>query len=76
MVKELLGDHETIIVHLRKDVDTSTDVNKDAGTADFDWLDGTRNNGMDTKKIFRIIIKIIWKIQQTKYVLLPEVIAE
>jgi starvation-inducible DNA-binding protein len=30
MVKELLGDHETIIVHLRKDVDTSTDVNKDA----------------------------------------------
>jgi hypothetical protein len=22
-----------------------------------DWLDGTRNNGMDTKKIFRIIIK-------------------
>jgi DNA-binding ferritin-like protein len=55
MVKELLGDHETIIVHLRKDVDTSTDVNKDAGTADF-WLDeSTRNNGMDTKKIFRII---------------------
>jgi starvation-inducible DNA-binding protein len=35
MVKKLLGDHETIIVHLRKDVDTSTDVNKDAGTADF-----------------------------------------
>ena len=35
MVKELLGDHETIIVHLRKDVDTSTDFNKDAGTADF-----------------------------------------
>ncbi|MFV8353961.1 Dps family protein [Flavobacterium sp. XS2P14] len=35
MVKELLRDHETIIVHLRKDVDTSTDVNKDAGTADF-----------------------------------------
>ena len=35
MVKELLGDHETIIVHLRKDVDESTDLNKDAGTADF-----------------------------------------
>jgi hypothetical protein len=62
MVKELLGDHETIIVHLRKDVDTSTDVNKDAGTADSDWLDGsTRNNGMDTKKIFRIIIKLYGK---------------
>jgi hypothetical protein len=42
--------------------------------SDFDG--NTRNNGMDTKKIFRIIIKIIWKIQQTKYVLLPEVIAE
>jgi starvation-inducible DNA-binding protein len=33
--KRIIGDHETIIVHLRKDVDTSTDVNKDAGTADF-----------------------------------------
>jgi starvation-inducible DNA-binding protein len=31
---ERIRDHETIIVHLRKDVDTSTDVNKDAGTAD------------------------------------------
>lgn len=35
MLKELLADHETIIVHLRKDVDLSTQENKDAGTADF-----------------------------------------
>lgn len=35
MVKELLEDHETVIVHLRKDVDTSAEENKDAGTADF-----------------------------------------
>lgn len=35
MVKELLEDHETVIIHLRKDVDTSADENKDAGTADF-----------------------------------------
>src|ERR1700760_390355 len=35
MIKELLGDHETIIVHLRKAVDQCTDELKDAGTADF-----------------------------------------
>ena len=35
MLKELLEDHETLIVQLRKDVDTSADENKDAGTADF-----------------------------------------
>lgn len=35
MIKELLEDHETVIVQLRKDVDTSADENKDAGTADF-----------------------------------------
>jgi starvation-inducible DNA-binding protein len=35
MLKELLSDHETIIVHLRKDVDLSAQENKDAGTADF-----------------------------------------
>ncbi|MDI5896286.1 Dps family protein [Flavobacterium algoritolerans] len=35
MVKELLEDHETVIVHLRKDVDTSAEENKDTGTADF-----------------------------------------
>ncbi|MFV8373279.1 Dps family protein [Flavobacterium sp. LB2P74] len=35
MVKELLEDHETVIVHLRKDVDTTAEENKDAGTADF-----------------------------------------
>jgi starvation-inducible DNA-binding protein len=35
MVKELLEDHETVIIHLRKDVDLSAEENKDAGTADF-----------------------------------------
>ena len=35
MIKELLEDHETVIVHLIKDVDVSAEENKDAGTADF-----------------------------------------
>ena len=35
MVTELLEDHETVIIHLRKDVDISAEENKDAGTADF-----------------------------------------
>ncbi|TDE07182.1 Dps family protein [Flavobacterium sandaracinum] len=35
MLKELVEDHETLIVQLRKDVDLSADENKDAGTADF-----------------------------------------
>lgn len=35
MIKELLEDHETIIVHLRKGVEECTDDLKDAGTADF-----------------------------------------
>lgn len=35
VLKELLADHETIIVQLRKDVDTCSEKTKDAGTADF-----------------------------------------
>jgi starvation-inducible DNA-binding protein len=35
MVTELLKDHETVVVHLRKDVDISAQENQDAGTADF-----------------------------------------
>ena len=35
MIKELLQDHESIIVQLRKDVDQCQDEFKDAGTADF-----------------------------------------
>ena len=35
MIRELLGDHESIIVKLRKDVEECTDKLKDAGTADF-----------------------------------------
>ncbi|MDZ4682864.1 MAG: DNA starvation/stationary phase protection protein [Saprospiraceae bacterium] len=34
-LSELLEDHETVIVQLRKDIDDSVDKNKDAGTADF-----------------------------------------
>lgn len=34
-IKELLGDHETVIVQLRKDIEESDEKNKDAGTADF-----------------------------------------
>ncbi len=32
---ELLEDHETVIVQLRKDIDDCVDKNKDSGTADF-----------------------------------------
>jgi starvation-inducible DNA-binding protein len=35
MIKELLKDHETIIIQFRKDVDDCTEKHKDAGTADF-----------------------------------------
>jgi starvation-inducible DNA-binding protein len=34
MLNELLSDHEILISELRKDIDISTDVNHDAGTAD------------------------------------------
>jgi starvation-inducible DNA-binding protein len=35
MIKELLKDHETIIIHLRKDTDNFSNKYKDAVTADF-----------------------------------------
>lgn len=35
MIKELLKDHESIIIQLRKDIDDCADKYKDAGTADF-----------------------------------------
>jgi starvation-inducible DNA-binding protein len=35
MIKELLGDHETIIQGLRSGIDQATDQFKDQGTADF-----------------------------------------
>jgi starvation-inducible DNA-binding protein len=34
MIRELLGDHETIIVELRKDIEASAEKNQDVGTAD------------------------------------------
>jgi starvation-inducible DNA-binding protein len=35
MMKELLSDHESVIILLRKDIEISSIKNKDAGTADF-----------------------------------------
>jgi starvation-inducible DNA-binding protein len=35
MIKELLGDHETIIIQLRNFIGDCADKNKDVGTADF-----------------------------------------
>ena len=35
MMKELLDDHETLIMELRKDIDITANKNKDAGTTDF-----------------------------------------
>jgi len=35
MMKELLDDHESLIIELRKDIETSTTKNKDAATTDF-----------------------------------------
>ncbi|MCL6460659.1 MAG: DNA starvation/stationary phase protection protein [Flavobacterium micromati] len=35
MLKELIADHETMIIQMRKDVDSSEEDNKDTGTADF-----------------------------------------
>ena len=35
VIAELLTDHESVIIKLRKDIDESTEKNNDAGTADF-----------------------------------------
>lgn len=35
MLKELLEDYETLIVEIRKDIETCNEKNKDAGTVDF-----------------------------------------
>jgi starvation-inducible DNA-binding protein len=35
MLKELLADHESIVIELRKDIDVSSEKTKDAGTIDF-----------------------------------------
>lgn len=34
-IRELLTDHESVIIQLRKNIDECTEKNKDAGTADF-----------------------------------------
>ena len=35
MLKELLQDHETVIIHVRKGIDACAEKHNDAGTADF-----------------------------------------
>ena len=35
MIKQLLANHETVIIKLRKDIEECSEKNKDAGTADF-----------------------------------------
>lgn len=35
MIKDLLSDHQELIVHLRKDIDECAEQNKDAGSTDF-----------------------------------------
>lgn len=35
MLKEMLGDHETVIIRLRKSIDECANKNQDSGTADF-----------------------------------------
>ena len=35
MIRQLLNDHETVIIELRANVDDCTEKYKDAGTADF-----------------------------------------
>ena len=35
MLKELLGDHEALIIELRKDIEICDEINNDAGTTDF-----------------------------------------
>ncbi len=35
MIKELLGDHETVIIRLRKNIDDCATIHKDEETADF-----------------------------------------
>ena len=54
MIKELLADHETIIVHLRKAVDACQDDFKDAGTADFltGLMEGHETNAWKLRRYF------------------------
>ena len=35
LIRELLKDHETVIIQLRKNIDDCAEKNKDTGTADF-----------------------------------------
>lgn len=54
MIKELLADHETIIVNLRKAIDACQDEFKDAGTADFltGLMEGHETNAWKLRRYF------------------------
>lgn len=54
-IKELLGDHETIIIELRKSIDDCAEENKDAGTADF--LTGLMEQHETTAWVLRRYLK-------------------
>lgn len=55
MIKDLLDDHEFIIVHLRKDIDEYAANNKDAGTVDF--LTGIMEEHETTAWVLRRYLK-------------------
>lgn len=55
MLKELLNDHESVIQELRKDIETLTGQNKDAGTTDF--LTGIMEQHETTAWILRRYLK-------------------
>jgi starvation-inducible DNA-binding protein len=52
MIKELLADHESIIVALRKDIDKCQDEFKDAGTTDFltNLMEGHETNAWKLRR--------------------------
>lgn len=55
IIKELLSDHESVIIQLRKDIADCSEKNKDAGTADF--LTGLMEQHETTAWILRRYLK-------------------
>jgi starvation-inducible DNA-binding protein len=72
MMKELLDDHESTIVLLRKDIEACTKKSNDVGTVDF--FDGrtatTRNYCVDFAPLFELIKVIIFRVYRFAYTLL------
>lgn len=55
MIKELLNDHESVIIELRKDIEVCNKKNEDAGTTDF--LTGVMEQHETTAWILRRYLK-------------------